>query len=60
MRDDPSPLNPVPPFALVLFLVIIGVEAAFTLGARGLMRGPWAGARARSRITAFTGRSCAG
>jgi membrane associated rhomboid family serine protease len=42
MRDDPSPLNPVPPFALVLFLVIIGVEAAFTLGARGLMGGPGA------------------
>ncbi|MET4129012.1 rhomboid family intramembrane serine protease [Roseovarius sp. MBR-6] len=42
MRDDPSPLNPVPPFALVLFVVIIGVEAAFTLGARGLIGGPGA------------------
>ncbi|MBE0452414.1 rhomboid family intramembrane serine protease [Roseovarius autotrophicus] len=42
MRDDPSPLNPLPPFALVLFLVIIGVEATFSLGARGLVGGPGA------------------
>lgn len=42
MQDDPSPLNPVPPFALVLFLVILGIEAAFSLGARGLVGGPGA------------------
>ncbi|MAU51526.1 MAG: rhomboid family intramembrane serine protease [Roseovarius sp.] len=42
MRDDPSPLNPLPPFALVLFLVILGIEAAFSLGARGLVGGPGA------------------
>lgn len=44
MKDpqDPSPLNPVPPFVIALFLVIIGVEAMFTLGARGLIGGPQA------------------
>ena len=40
MRDDPSPLNPIPPAVLVLFVVIIGIEAAFSLGARGLIGGP--------------------
>ena len=39
MRDDPSPLNPIPPVVLVLFLVIVGVEGAFSLGARGLIGG---------------------
>jgi len=39
---DPSPLNPVPPFVIALFLVIIGVEAMFSLGARGLIGGPGA------------------
>lgn len=40
MRDDPSPLNPLPPFALALFVAILGIEAAFSLGARGLVGGP--------------------
>lgn len=40
MRDDSSPLNPLPPFALVLFVAIVGIEAAFSLGARGLAGGP--------------------
>ncbi|MGR3462579.1 MAG: rhomboid family intramembrane serine protease [Roseovarius sp.] len=39
MSDDPSPLNPIPPVVVVLFLVIIGVEAAFSLGARGIVGG---------------------
>lgn len=39
MRDDPSPLNPLPPVVVVLFLVIGGVEAAFSLGARGMIGG---------------------
>ena len=39
MRDAPSPLNPIPPVVIVLFLVIVGVEAAFSLGARGLIGG---------------------
>ena len=44
MQDQPriSPLNPVPPFVIVLFLVIMGVEAMFTLGARGIIGGPGA------------------
>jgi len=39
MHDAPSPLNPIPPVVIVLFLVIVGVEAAFSLGARGLIGG---------------------
>ena len=44
VQDQPriSPLNPVPPFVIVLFLVIVGVEAMFTLGARGIIGGPGA------------------
>lgn len=45
-KDDfqpgPSPVNPLPPVVVVLFLAIIGVEAAFMLGARGLIGGPGA------------------
>lgn len=43
MSQDPnhdSPVNPIPPVVVVLFLVILGVEAAFSLGARGLIGGP--------------------
>lgn len=42
MQDPqrPRPLNPVPPFVIALFLVIIGVEAMFSLGARGMIGGP--------------------
>lgn len=39
-RDRQSPLNPLPPFAIALVLVILGVEAMFSLGARGLVGGP--------------------
>ncbi len=39
-RKSLSPLNPMPPFAVALFLVILGVEVMFTLGARGLVGGP--------------------
>lgn len=35
-----SPLNPLPPVVIALFLVIVGLEVAFTLGARGLVGGP--------------------
>ena len=35
-----SPVNPLPPVVVALFLVIIGVEAAFTLGAKGFIGGP--------------------
>ena len=39
-QRPPAPVNPLPPFLIALFLVLIGVEAAFTLGARGLIGGP--------------------
>lgn len=37
-----SPLNPLPPVVIALFLVIVGVEIVFNLGARGLIGGPQA------------------
>ncbi len=41
--DAPPPaVNPLPPVVAALFLVIVGVEAAFALGARGLLGGPQA------------------
>lgn len=36
------PLNPVPPVVIALFLVIVGIEVVFTLGARGIVGGPGA------------------
>lgn len=36
------PLNPLPPVVIALFLVIVGLEVAFNLGARGLVGGPQA------------------
>jgi membrane associated rhomboid family serine protease len=33
-------VNPLPPAVLALFVAIIGIEAAFTLGARGILGGP--------------------
>jgi membrane associated rhomboid family serine protease len=38
----PAPVNPLPPVVVALFLLIIVVEAAFSLGARGLAGGPGA------------------
>ena len=35
-----SPVNPLPPVVWALFLVLAGLEAAFSLGARGLVGGP--------------------
>ena len=35
-----SPVNPIPPVVVALFLVIVVVEAAFSLGTRGLIGGP--------------------
>lgn len=37
-----SPVNPLPPVVVGLFLVIAGIEAAFTLGQAGLAGGPGA------------------
>ncbi|UWS80434.1 rhomboid family intramembrane serine protease [Phaeobacter sp. G2] len=42
MSDDPniSPVNPLPPAVVALVLVIMGIEAAFSLGMRGIIGGP--------------------
>lgn len=42
MSSDPniSPVNPLPPAVVALVLVIMGVEAAFSLGMRGIIGGP--------------------
>lgn len=42
MQDPPiaRPVNPLPPVVLALFLAILGVEAMFSLGARGMIGGP--------------------
>jgi len=39
-QRGPSPVNPLPPVVTALFLVIIGIEAAFMLGAKGMIGGP--------------------
>ena len=41
-QRGPSPVNPLPPVVVAVFLLIIGIEAAFMLGARGLIGGPGA------------------
>ena len=38
--DPKSPVNPLPPVVLALFLMILGIEAAFSLGAQGYVGGP--------------------
>lgn len=38
--ENHSPVNVVPPLVVALFLIIIGLEAAFSLGARGMVGGP--------------------
>lgn len=46
MSSDPntnpnvSPVNPMPPVVVALFLVILGVECVFALGGEGLIGGP--------------------
>ncbi|MDO6481308.1 rhomboid family intramembrane serine protease [Shimia thalassica] len=35
--DNNSPINPLPPVVVALFLLIAGVEVVFSLGARGLV-----------------------
>lgn len=34
-----SPVNPLPPVVVALFLMIVGIEAVFSLGARGILGG---------------------
>ena len=38
-RTD-SPVNPMPPVVVALFLILVAIEAMFSLGARGLLGGP--------------------
>ena len=46
MSNDPnanpnvSPVNPMPPVVVALFLVILGVECVFALGSEGIVGGP--------------------
>jgi len=40
--ENQSPFNPVPPVVVALFVMIMLVELAFTLGTRGLIGGPQA------------------
>ncbi|PSL22201.1 rhomboid family intramembrane serine protease [Shimia abyssi] len=39
---NPSPVNPLPPVVAALFLVMVGLEAAFWLGGQGVVGGPQA------------------
>lgn len=39
---EESPVNPLPPVVVLLFLAILGPELAFTFGAQGLVGGPQA------------------
>lgn len=41
-NPDPSPVNPLPPLVVVLFLAMVGVEAVISLGAQGIIGGPGA------------------
>jgi membrane associated rhomboid family serine protease len=41
--NDPtgeSPINPIPPLVLAVFVVMTGIEVVFQLGARGIVGGP--------------------
>jgi membrane associated rhomboid family serine protease len=42
MSDNPNPLpvNPLPAVVIALVLIIMGIEVAFSLGARGIVGGP--------------------
>ena len=42
MSRDPdfSPINPMSPVVVIFFLIMLGLEAAFSLGNQGLMGGP--------------------
>lgn len=40
--ENVSPVNPLPPLVVALFLIIMGIEAIFTLGAMGYVGGPGA------------------
>ena len=42
-HDRPvSAVNPLPPVVAALFLLVMGIEIAFYLGARGMVGGPGA------------------
>ena len=39
-NPNPAPVNPLPPAVVALVLVIMGIEAMFSLGTRGIIGGP--------------------
>ena len=41
MQEDTnvSPINPLPPVVAALFIMMIGIEVVFALGARGIIGG---------------------
>lgn len=39
MSDYESPVNPIPPLVLALFVIMAGIEVVFQLGTRGIMGG---------------------
>ncbi|MGX9356902.1 rhomboid family intramembrane serine protease [Roseobacteraceae bacterium S113] len=41
-NPQPSPVNPLPPVIIALFLFIAAIEAIFSLGERGILGGPGA------------------
>ena len=41
-NPNPSPVNSLPPAVVALVLVIMGIEAVFSLGSRGIIGGPGA------------------
>lgn len=42
MSDYESPINPIPPLVLAIFVVMAGIEVMFQLGTRGIVGGPGA------------------
>ena len=38
--ENHTPVNPLPPVVVALFLLVLGIEATFFLGSRGLVGGP--------------------
>ena len=44
MSSDPqtSPVNPISPIVVLLFVVMLGIEIVFTLGNQGFVGGPQA------------------
>lgn len=56
MSSEPehTAVNPLPPVVVALFLVIVGIEGAFSLGARDLIGGPGAVGWRQSAIQTYS------